>query len=582
MNKSIKKVLALTLTISMIVAMATMALAANPVSLPYDKVHVVEANILVVSNEDLAAGTKEFGAVDVSGEILIPMGTYSYIGDFSQGLAPVAVGGEYHSYCEHVVDAKQGFIDESGKLVIPTIYDRAYPFAEDYAVVETGDTTSVIDKSGAVTGTVSGKTNITVFEEVKFTEGMCVLPMYVDENSELPTYIAVDTKGKTVIDFQQLYVDFEYGFNSGLVKVSVGEEVWEGLGGPCTYVDRDFHSDGGYSYADKTGATVLGTYVEAYNFSDGMAGVGELVDGSEGAVEYSFISVKGEHIAQPATGFRTGQEGVGMLFSQTGRRFVDITGKTLGQAEYEDSRDFNDGYGVASNDGKLYLIDKSGNETFLGNYTPAAPYTDGVITGRNSDGKIVMLDKSGNVLSPVAIDDGFYPIDGKMVAVVDGAWGIYSLAPILKATPTNSKVLVNGTEIAFDAYTIDGNNYFKLRDVASVVSGSQKNFDVKWDGAKNAINLESDNSYTPVGNELALGDGITKNAEPTTSSIYLDGEVVELTAYTINGNNYFKLRDVCQLFDIGVTWDNATSTIGVDTAIGYVAPQVKNIDNTKK
>ena len=50
-----------------------------------------------------------------------------------------------------------------------------------------------------------------------------------------------------------------------------------------------------------------------------------------------------------------------------------------------------------------------------------------------------------------------------------------------------------------------------------------------------------------------------------------DGQVIELTAYTINGNNYFKLRDLCNAFNVGVTWDSQTNTIGIDTNISYVA-----------
>jgi len=38
------------------------------------------------------------------------------------------------------------------------------------------------------------------------------------------------------------------------------------------------------------------------------------------------------------------------------------------------------------------------------------------------------------------------------------------------AIPTASTVLVDGQNIAFDAYNIDGNNYFKLRDIAYVIN----------------------------------------------------------------------------------------------------------------
>lgn len=145
------------------------------------------------------------------------------------------------------------------------------------------------------------------------------------------------------------------------------------------------------------------------------------------------------------------------------------------------------------------------------------------------------------------------------------------LAPFATAIPTASKVMVNGKSVLFEAYLINGNNYFKLRDMATVVSGTTKQFEVGWDGSKNAINLLSSKAYTVVGGELAKGDGKNKSGNPTTSKIYKDGKEIKLTAYTINGNNYFKLRDLAQVFDIGVTWDNSTKTIGIDTSIGYTA-----------
>ncbi|WDV45366.1 stalk domain-containing protein [Clostridiaceae bacterium M8S5] len=140
----------------------------------------------------------------------------------------------------------------------------------------------------------------------------------------------------------------------------------------------------------------------------------------------------------------------------------------------------------------------------------------------------------------------------------------------LTATPTASKVLVNSKETAFDAYNIKGNNYFKIRDLANVVSGSEKQFDVTWDADKKVINLVSKKAYTVVGGEMAKGDGQEKTSTTNTSPIYKDGEKIELTAYTIGGNNYFKLRDIAKVFNIGVTWDNETKTVGIDTSKGYV------------
>ena len=139
------------------------------------------------------------------------------------------------------------------------------------------------------------------------------------------------------------------------------------------------------------------------------------------------------------------------------------------------------------------------------------------------------------------------------------------------ANPTSASVLVNGVKTDFDAYSIEGNNYFKLRDLACVLSGTEKQFEVSWDGAANAISLTSGQSYTAVGGEMTAGTAGAKAANPTDSKILLNGAEVSLTAYNIGGNNYFKLRDVGQAFDFGVGWDNATKTITIDTSTGYIA-----------
>lgn len=142
----------------------------------------------------------------------------------------------------------------------------------------------------------------------------------------------------------------------------------------------------------------------------------------------------------------------------------------------------------------------------------------------------------------------------------------------LTATPTASTVLVNGKKVSFEAYSIAGNNYFKLRDLAKVVSGTSKQFAVGYDNATNAITLTSQKAYNAVGGELSKGDGKAKTATATKSKIYVNGKETSFTAYNIGGNNYFKLRDIAEVFGIGVGWDGVTNTITVDTAIASVVP----------
>ena len=157
---------------------------------------------------------------------------------------------------------------------------------------------------------------------------------------------------------------------------------------------------------------------------------------------------------------------------------------------------------------------------------------------------------------------------------------IVSASAAMTATPTSSTVLVNNQSVSFDAYTINSNNYFKLRDLAQAVNGTEKQFEVGWDGANNAISLTTGKSYTPVGGELTKsGLSGAQSATLSTSAVYIDGVKVDLTAYTIGGFNYFKLRDIAGKIDFGVGWDGSANTITIDTSVSYTpeASALKNL-----
>lgn len=148
-----------------------------------------------------------------------------------------------------------------------------------------------------------------------------------------------------------------------------------------------------------------------------------------------------------------------------------------------------------------------------------------------------------------------------------------SLDSMKTAKPTASAVLVDGKRVEFEAFEIDGNNYFKLRDIAAVLSGTPKQFNVKWDGTQNIISLISGASYTAVGGELTKGGAAGGGVTPGDASLLLDGAPLKLTVYTISSNNYFKLRDLGQVLNFSVLWDNKTGTIVIDTTSAYT-PEV--------
>lgn len=138
------------------------------------------------------------------------------------------------------------------------------------------------------------------------------------------------------------------------------------------------------------------------------------------------------------------------------------------------------------------------------------------------------------------------------------------------ATPTPHAIYVDGEKANVAAYEISGNNYFKLRDIAAIVNGSEKQFEVNWNEAQQRIDLTSGKAYTTVGGELGAISSANQSANASTAVVYKDGSKVDYTGYNINDNNFYKLRDVCQSFDIGVEWDGANQRVDIITTESYV------------
>lgn len=124
-------------------------------------------------------------------------------------------------------------------------------------------------------------------------------------------------------------------------------------------------------------------------------------------------------------------------------------------------------------------------------------------------------------------------------------------------------VYLDGLKYNTVAYNIDDNNYFKLRDIAQILSGTIKTFDIKYDGATNSIDMLSFYDYSSVGGELTPGDGVTRTAHSSSAFLTLDGVPIKATCYNIEGNNYFKLRDITDALDCRVEWDGDNQLIWV-------------------
>ncbi len=151
------------------------------------------------------------------------------------------------------------------------------------------------------------------------------------------------------------------------------------------------------------------------------------------------------------------------------------------------------------------------------------------------------------------------------------------LACSIVSVSAQTTVNVDGNSVDFVAYNIENNNYFKLRDIAVSLSGSDGQFDVVWNEESSSVELITGKAYS---GEAFISDEMSENPEIVLSSVplYLNGKRVSAKAYNIDGHNYFKLRDVAKLLDFGVFWSQEKG-ISIDTSRGYelTAEEEKNL-----
>jgi hypothetical protein len=134
------------------------------------------------------------------------------------------------------------------------------------------------------------------------------------------------------------------------------------------------------------------------------------------------------------------------------------------------------------------------------------------------------------------------------------------------AQPTSSAVFINGKQVSFRAYNIKDYNYFKLRDLAKALSGSDKQFEIAYAAVNNAISITTGKAYTPVGGELtAAGDTAARTALVSKATVTINGVKVALSAYLIDGYNYYKLRDIAAAVGFAVSFDSAGNSIQIGT-----------------
>jgi len=150
--------------------------------------------------------------------------------------------------------------------------------------------------------------------------------------------------------------------------------------------------------------------------------------------------------------------------------------------------------------------------------------------------------------------------------------GVSSLCTVfaengVTAKISSSSVYVNGDWINAQVYNIKGSNYFNMRDLAIAFNGTSSQFDIIMGSKKGQIEIIKGQGYESD-EEVSYGYYQDSDiAYPTASTLLVDDKAIAITAYKINDNNYFNLRDLSEIIQFYVDWDAERKAINITTKL---------------
>lgn len=154
-----------------------------------------------------------------------------------------------------------------------------------------------------------------------------------------------------------------------------------------------------------------------------------------------------------------------------------------------------------------------------------------------------------------------FPNRTKIKQFIDSYEGINTLT----ATNSNAKLMVNGTEVEVNGYSVNNSNYYKIRDIAMILRSTDARFDVAWDEVLGGISIKRGQKYTIVGGELSTNNETALTVDESTAPVFVDGTERDMLSYNINGNTYFKIRDISDMVGFAVDWDGEAQAVVIRT-----------------
>ena len=167
---------------------------------------------------------------------------------------------------------------------------------------------------------------------------------------------------------------------------------------------------------------------------------------------------------------------------------------------------------------------------------------------------------------PVEMDDdvtGRYVQPKSDVAVRAAFVPVVPAAAAPSAVLSPQRITVNGAECTVEAYNIGGTNFFRLRDLAAMLSGTPAQFNVEYDSQRNAVVITRGAAYSgAVGVDFT---DMSASAMKSPQAVFIDGAPIPLTAFNIGGYNFFGLRELAEFLGFTVNYDDATNTAVIES-----------------
>lgn len=277
---------------------------------------------------------EKWGYIDLTGKLVIPY-KFDSARSFAEGLAPVMVDRKVFRLADSRFDieiGKWGYIDQKGDFVIQPKFENCDLFSEGLAKVWLNGKNGYIDRTGKLI------IETQFFHTEPFQGGLALGVREKDRQKEF-----IDKAGKTVFEIDEI---------EGM-GVSVGN-FYDGLATVRYWDPKDRQQDK-YGYISKTGVVTFLPYQTTNDFSEGLASV--FKDGKNGFINANYdlvIPVKYDE----ASVFSNGLASV-LVEDKYG--YIDRQGRLVIPPTFEDAQPFSEGLAaVANEDGKWGFIDTKG------------------------------------------------------------------------------------------------------------------------------------------------------------------------------------------------------------------------------